>query len=507
VTSLRQERRLRCITDPIAFAVTYLPHHIRNAAGEITFAGLHTALSDLAAGWVAGPLNVPAAERDLFVAPRECGKSTWVFLVLPLWAAAYGHKRFAVAFADSGVQAETHLDTFKNELDTNKLLRQDFPELCRAKRRPTGTTVADRRGFYQSASGFTFVARGIDASTLGLKVGELRPDLILLDDIEPDESNYSAYQKDKRLRTLLDAVLPLNIYATVLGVGTVTMPGSVIHDAVRYARGGESRTTDNEWVGENGFRVHYFPAIVTTREGLEISLWPAKWPIDFLQSIRHTRQYAKNYANDPMGRDGDYWTKEDFTYVSTLQGATRHVLSVDPSVSTKTTSDPTGLSVVSFTPALTAPMDRIPAMDAGIGLRTEQKSTCTVSYAEAVRITGDPLRAHCLKLIERFPHITHVLVEINQGGDLWHGVFHDMPVKVVTVHQTEPKEVRAARTLGYYQRHRVGHLGRLAAAEEQMIGFPKAPHDDIVDSIGSAVCRFLDGRKPKRGTVTVSRYA
>lgn len=486
--------------------MTYLPHHLRNAKGEITFAGLHTALVDLAAGWVAGTHPQPAAERDIVVAPRECGKSTWTFLILPLWAAAYGHKRFAVAFADSGVQAETHLDTFKNELDTNRLLREDFPDLCRAKRRPTGTTVADRRGFYQSASGFTFVARGIDASTLGLKVNELRPDLILLDDIEPDESNYSAYQKDKRLRTLIDAVLPLNIYATVLAVGTVTMPGSIIHDAVRYMRGGDSRTADNQWVGEAKFRVHYFPAIITTREGLEISLWPDKWPIDFLQSIRHTRQYAKNYANDPMGRDGDYWTSDDFTYVSTLAGATRHVLSIDPAVSTKNTSDPTGLAVVSFTPPVAVPTDHIPSADLGLGLRTGKVSTCTVSYAEAVRLTGDALRLHALRVIERFPHITHILVEINQGGDLWYGVFHDVPVKVVTVHQTEPKEVRAARALGYYQRHRVGHLGKLPALEEQMVGFPKAPHDDMVDAVGSAVCRFLDGRKPKRASVTVTKY-
>lgn len=46
----------------------------------------------------------------------------------------------------------------------------------------------------QAALGLSFAARGIDAASLGMKVGEKRPDLLILDDIEPDESSYSAYQ-------------------------------------------------------------------------------------------------------------------------------------------------------------------------------------------------------------------------------------------------------------------------------------------------------------------------
>jgi hypothetical protein len=43
----------------------------------------------------------------------------------------------------------------------------------------------------------------MDSSNLGLKVGDARPDLLILDDIEPHEARYSAGLKAKRLDTLL----------------------------------------------------------------------------------------------------------------------------------------------------------------------------------------------------------------------------------------------------------------------------------------------------------------
>jgi hypothetical protein len=64
-------------------------------------------------------------------------------------------------------------------------------------------------------------------------VGEKRPDLIILDDVEPSESNYSAYLAEKRLSTIQNAILPLNEWARVVWVGTVTTDGSLIHQAVK----------------------------------------------------------------------------------------------------------------------------------------------------------------------------------------------------------------------------------------------------------------------------------
>src|SRR6188508_1740994 len=128
-------------TDPVAFAVLYLSHHLKDRDGRITWSEAHFAWATEALGW-AEPVTEPEENRRAIIAPRECGKSTWWFLILPLWAAVNGHSQFAAAFANATSQAEAHLATFKKELDTNPLLNLDYPLVCEPARRKTGTTLA-----------------------------------------------------------------------------------------------------------------------------------------------------------------------------------------------------------------------------------------------------------------------------------------------------------------------------------------------------------------------------
>ncbi|PKV95914.1 hypothetical protein ATK30_6847 [Amycolatopsis echigonensis] len=480
-------RRILTRLDPLLFALTYLPHHLRDAStrGQITLSEFHTTIVEHATTW-ARPSTRPLQDRDAYVAPRGCGKSTWLFLILPLWAAAHGHRKFAAAFADSGDQAQRHLQSFKGELQNNELLRADFPGLCTPARKPSGGAIADNQTMYVSESGFVFGAKGIDSSSLGMKVGSDRPDLIILDDIEPDESNYSLAQKTKRLTTLLDAVLPLNIYARVVLVGTVTMPESIVHQLVRSVI---QPDTTEQWVRDTQFRAHYFPAIMTDDEtGQERSLWPAKWPLEFLQSIRHTRDYKKNYANDPLGLDGEFFTADDFVY-GELPAMSACLLSIDPAVTSKEKSDFTAVAVIGAQPARHEVVD-------GRMVEVEPKK-CVVRYAQARRVqVGEPLRQWVLALLAEFPEISGILIEVNQGGQTWTSVLHDMPVRIDTLHNTLPKEVRAARLATRYQMRRVLHAKPLDQAEAQLVSFPKAPNDDLVDAIGNGVARFLGDPKP-----------
>jgi hypothetical protein len=150
-------RRTLTRLSPLLFAVIYLRHHLRDSEGRITFGDAHLDWCRAARAWVRPPL-LPAENRDAYIAPRNMGKSTWWFLILPMWAAAHGHIKFAAAFAASATQAETHLATFKRELDTNELLRKDLLDLCTPAKRPSGANVADTQSMLITKSGFVFAA-------------------------------------------------------------------------------------------------------------------------------------------------------------------------------------------------------------------------------------------------------------------------------------------------------------------------------------------------------------
>jgi hypothetical protein len=90
-------------------------------------------------------------------------------------------------------------------------------------------------------------------------VGDVRPDLLLLDDIEPDESNYSELQKDKRLAHLAGRpCFPMNQRAAVSLTGTVTMAASIVDDIATPVR--EINPQDLPYVaGREQFRARYYP--------------------------------------------------------------------------------------------------------------------------------------------------------------------------------------------------------------------------------------------------------
>jgi len=482
-----EARRRVTRLDPLLFAVVYFKHHI-STDGVVSFADPHFEWARRARGWI----NRPGLKQDrhAYVAPRDTGKSTWIFLILPMWAAAHGHVKFAAAFAHSGGQSETHLHAFRSELAENQKLRTDFVDLCTPARKPNGKTTADNIQMLRTKAGFAFAARGVDAANLGLKEKDTRPDLILLDDVEPDEASYSQYQMEKRRGTIIEAILPMNLRAHVVLVGTVTMPGSIVHQLVAKARGDDEI---ERWIDEEGFTPHHALPIVIRDDGSERSIWPHKWPLSFLLRIRHTRSYLKNFANDPMGNEGGYWALEDITYGS-LDNATLQVLAIDPTITTKTQSDPAGLAIISYAPGYAQAGDN--------GARVKIPSRCSVDYAREVRYVGETLRAYVIRLLSANPRIRLIVVEGNQAGENWHAILHHMPVRVVVVWSTVKKEVRAANLLELYQHRplpRVVHSDRLTAYEQQLCSFPKG-NDDMIDAVGSVVLRLLNP-PPKGGTV------
>lgn len=474
--------------DPLLFALLYLPHHLQDAStGGITLSEFHNELVRWAADEWPRPLRHMKQYRDAFIAPRNAGKSTWLFTILPLWSAAQGHNRFTAAFADSSKQSEAHLATFKHELDNNQLLQADFPDLCKpAMRSNTARQLADNRNQIFCANGFIFMARGIDTSMLGMKVGKLRPDLIVLDDIEPGEAQYSAYQKEQRLKTVQDVVFPLNEFARVVISGTTVMPGSIIHElALTLEDHDEQTAKELQWIADEKIKVHYFPAIITQEDGTERSIWPERWPLDELQAMRHQRSFLKNFMNKPLQLEGQFWSPGDFVYQDVdFYGNT--LLSIDPAVTKSNVSDYTGLAVVSRHP--------------------DTRSKVIVRHASHVKMSPEQLKVHILNLLSEYPEIQLILIETNQGGDLWENLFKDIPVKIRTKFQTEAKAIRAQKALAHYEKNNVWHTQKFQVCETEMLAFPSTQHDDVLDAVTSGVLYFLDKPKGSKSIVGQMNY-
>jgi hypothetical protein len=464
-------------TDPLAFALVYLTHHLQGKAtgDDITFAKLHVQLLENAKGWATGTGGL-REHRDCYVAPRDSGKTTWLFLLLPLWIAAHEYFKFIVAYSDAIEQARLHLATFRDELDTNELLRYDFPELCKGKTFTTSNRlVSQRQDMLQQANDFIFVTKGMNSASLGLKIGRRRPELIILDDIEPGEEKYSLESVTKRLEALRSKIFYQNQSARVVLVGTVTRVGSIVHQLVESLLHPSDETPT--WIKDENFTVHYFPPIVVDDNGERHSCWPAKWPLTYLLAHEHEREYQKNFANQPVNEDGDYWTPADIHYLTddSNLALVQTILQLDVATTSGPRSHYTGIAVVACDPF-------------------NGEGKCLLRHVRRVKIGPKHLRRLVLELLDTFPEIGKIRVESNQGGEAWREVFHDMPVRVVLNFETVNKLVRTIALLNHYQRSRVLHERQFMQFETLLFAYPHVMEDDEIDAVSAGVEYFL---KPK----------
>lgn len=472
--ALRYPEFRRWVTreEPLIFQLLYLPHHLRRpeTSNSLSFSAMHVKLAELAKSW-RGSFGADG-QRDAVIGPRGSGKSTCVLLSHPLWALAHGHRQFVAAFADSGDQAKKHLGTLRTELEENELLATDYPELCTPFKRGGRTTASTES--WQSRSGAAIVARGLDAKSLGLKMGAVRPDVLLLDDPEAQDGRYSPEQAATRLRVIRQSVLGMNPNAAVVWAGTTTTFGGLAHDLVRHATG----EVTADWIRETRFRTHYFPALIEHSDGSERSLWEQRWPTEYLlaERLRNPRDFAMDFQNQPIGADGKYWSVADFSY-DAPRGVDARVLWVDPAVTGNATSDMSGLAVVGW---------------------SSLERRVLVELSEGMRGSVDQVGERVHQLVRANPSIRTVCVETNQGGDLWSKVLEPLPggAKLKQERAVVGKAERFADVHRLYRAGRVAHIKPFKLLEDQACEFPHGRNDDVLDAACGAILFWLgkDGR-------------
>lgn len=217
-------RRAACAKNLHAFLVKYFPH----STGLKPFSNAHKAAIERM------QLAILEGGRFLNIFPRGFAKTT-ISENAVIWATFYGHRKFVPFFGANATAASMSLDSITREIIENDLLFEDFPEICLPFRALEGKTQRCRTQTYQGELTYIrqtkdmlvfpeipdsrgaqacIMLRSLKGGTRGLKFKrsdgtQQRPDLVVIDDPQDDETAASDLQVDKLLNTIKKSILRL----------------------------------------------------------------------------------------------------------------------------------------------------------------------------------------------------------------------------------------------------------------------------------------------------------
>lgn len=203
-------RRAKAEQDLDFFNRTYFPHYFTKPSSR-----LHKYFAERYPAMINRACTTGEGDKEANAAPRGNAKSTTGTFGLPLWAAAFRKRKFALIVSETRGQAESFLSFIKIELETNERLQQDFPELC-------GEGPVWRSDQIITRNGVKIQAAGAGQKLRGLRHGNCRPDLVIVDDLENDESVESPDQRRKLENWFFKALMKIGQPDTVfIVVGTI----------------------------------------------------------------------------------------------------------------------------------------------------------------------------------------------------------------------------------------------------------------------------------------------
>ncbi len=179
-----------------------------------------------------GTLHQRRGAHLAIAAPRGHAKSTVVTLAYVLWCLVCQKEPFVIVVSGTSDQAAKLLEHVKRQIETNALLRTDFPELAKADR-----IAPWRRDSILLPNNHILMSYAAGQNLRGVRHGKDRPTLIIGDDLE-DKLQVSSEDQRRKLAdwfnsTLLKAGTP---QTNVIVVGTVFHHDSLLANLLDPAR-------------------------------------------------------------------------------------------------------------------------------------------------------------------------------------------------------------------------------------------------------------------------------
>ena len=332
--NLSQQRRKIGALSPQHFAKAYLQFHC-----NLPFSKMHMELFSL--------LKQATDKRNFrlaVAAPRGHAKSTVTSLVYILWSICYSLEQYIVIISNTADQSVDLLKTIKDELESNPLLIQDFPDVAE----PPDIKPSPKRWKKDdiiTRNQIKVIALGAGQKIRGRKHKQYRPTLIILDDIENEAEVLSANQREDKMNWFQRAVLKAGTTAQTnfIVVGTILHYDSLLSQLLddRKIPGWTTRKyqavqswSENESLWQDWQNIYTYQAQYNGQTGSDAAryffeinkekmlkgtkvLWPERENYYQLMEIRLTEGQASfdsEKQNEPVDPESCIFNVNDFKY-------------------------------------------------------------------------------------------------------------------------------------------------------------------------------------------------
>ena len=241
---------------------------------------------------------------------RELGKSTTT-MVDVLFLTLTGVKKNVLLISNSYDNAERLLLPYKSVLETNRRIINDY-----GKQESVGNWEA---GSFITRQGVSFRAIGAGQNPRGTKNDAVRPDIILIDDIDSDEECRNKDRVIKKIEWIEEALIPTR---SISNPTLILVCGNIIAKFCCITELGKKADIHD---------------IVNIRDKEGKSTWPAKNTEAMIDRVLEAISYnaaQKEYFNNPIIK-GTVFKKMTWGKVPKLSSCDAWLAYADPSTSNK----------------------------------------------------------------------------------------------------------------------------------------------------------------------------
>ncbi len=220
-----------------------------------------------------GILEDGSNKLAVIVAFRGSAKSTIITTAYVLWSIlGKQQKKFIVILGQTEQKARQYLMNIKAELEHNDLLKKDLGPFDEERNQWGATALIVRK------LNAKIMISSSEQSIRGMRHGEHRPDLIILDDVEDTASVKTQEGRDKAFDWFTGEVIPAGDRSTrIIAVGNLLHEDSLLKRLEQRIVAGEVKGIYRE-----------YPII----DKNDVPLWPGKYP-----TFEHVEEERRKTAN------------------------------------------------------------------------------------------------------------------------------------------------------------------------------------------------------------------